>query len=139
MLAAFSLDDFFNPLALFGFAAQAVFMMRFVVQWFVSEQRGRSHVPVAFWWLSLLGGLMLFVYATIREDVVFMAGQLLGVAIYVRNLMLIYQRQWRVRARRAQRNGAAAEAESEQADVPVLGELPMDEPASDEAELSARP
>lgn len=99
MLATFSWRDFIQPLALFGFAAQFVFMMRFLIQWFVSERRGRSYVPVIFWWISLLGGVMLFVYAYLREDLVIMAGQLLGSVIYARNLMLIYRRQARMRDR----------------------------------------
>lgn len=99
-------DQLKSPLVIFGFAAQAVFMGRFVVQWFASERRGRSYVPVAFWWLSLTGGLMLFIYACFKADLVFMGGQLLGVAIYVRNLALIYGRQARYRARRTAGNGA---------------------------------
>ncbi len=87
-------------LVMFGFAAQAVFMSRFLVQWYVSERRKRSTVPVVFWWLSLLGGLMLGFYALLRGDPVFLAGQSLGVAIYLRNLMLIYRRRARYRARR---------------------------------------
>ncbi len=80
-----------QPLVLFGFAAQFVFFMRFVVQWLVSEQRGHSHVPISFWYLSLVGGLMTFVYALLKEDLVFMTSQALAVFIYVRNLMLIYR------------------------------------------------
>ena len=95
-----------QPLVIFGFAGQFVFFLRFAVQWFVSERRQRSHIPIAFWYLSLGGGFMLFVYAALKGDVVIMAGQALGVLIYVRNLMLIYRRQARVRAR--QERGAAA-------------------------------
>ena len=42
-----------------GFAGQALFTARFLVQWIASERKRDSVVPVAFWWLSLLGGLML--------------------------------------------------------------------------------
>ncbi len=95
MLAAFSLNWFLkqvqDPWVVFGFGAQFVFFMRFAVQWFVSERRGRSHIPVAFWWLSIVGGLMTLVYAIKIESLPFMAAQVLSVAIYVRNLMLIYR------------------------------------------------
>ncbi len=84
-----ALEALSNPWVLFGFGAQALFMMRFVVQWIASERRKRSVVPVAFWWLSLMGGLSLFIYAFHRRDPVFMLGQGLGCAIYVRNLVLI--------------------------------------------------
>jgi lipid-A-disaccharide synthase-like uncharacterized protein len=85
----------------FGFAAQAAFMMRFVIQWWASEKRKRSYVPVVFWYLSLTGGVMLAIYAAHRRDPVFFAGQSLGCLIYIRNLWLIYQRQRRLRRRRA--------------------------------------
>lgn len=74
---------------LIGFAGQALFMMRFVVQWIQSERLRKSVVPVAFWYFSILGGLTLLVYAIHREDPVFITGQLLGIFIYLRNLSLI--------------------------------------------------
>lgn len=72
-----------------GFLAQAMFTMRFVVQWLASEKAKRSVMPVAFWFFSLAGGTLLFIYAIQRQDPVFIAGQGLGLFIYVRNLMLI--------------------------------------------------
>lgn len=75
----------------FGFAGQACFMMRFVYQWFVSERQGHVVIPTIFWYFSLMGGTMLFVYATHRRDPVFMVAQALGITIYVRNLMLVYR------------------------------------------------
>jgi lipid-A-disaccharide synthase-like uncharacterized protein len=72
-----------------GFGGQALFMARFVIQWFVSERQRRSVIPVSFWYFSILGALVLLVYAVHRRDPVFIAGQLLGVVIYVRNLHLI--------------------------------------------------
>nr|WP_207620626.1 lipid-A-disaccharide synthase N-terminal domain-containing protein [Oharaeibacter diazotrophicus] len=72
-----------------GFVAQFLFMMRFVVQWLASEKAKRSVVPVAFWFFSLGGGVLLLVYAIQREDPVFIAGQGLGLVIYLRNLALI--------------------------------------------------
>lgn len=72
-----------------GFAGQLLFSMRFLVQWWSSERRGRSVVPVAFWYLSLLGGATLFSYALYRMDPVFIAGQSAGLLIYTRNLQLI--------------------------------------------------
>ncbi|MEN3291536.1 MAG: hypothetical protein V7642_789 [Burkholderiales bacterium] len=72
-----------------GFAGQALFMMRFVIQWIESERKKRSVIPVAFWYFSVLGGLTLLVYAIHRRDPVFIVGQFLGVFIYLRNLYLI--------------------------------------------------
>ena len=72
-----------------GFAAQLMFSMRFIIQWIASERAKRSIVPEAFWYFSLIGGLMLFAYAIYRFDPVFMLGQGLGLFIYARNLQLI--------------------------------------------------
>jgi lipid-A-disaccharide synthase-like uncharacterized protein len=86
-----------HPLVVFGLAGQVVFMLRFVVQWFVSERLGRSHVPIAFWHLSLIGGIMLLIYGLLDVDPVIVLGQTLGLGIYVRNLVLIYRRRARLR------------------------------------------
>jgi lipid-A-disaccharide synthase-like uncharacterized protein len=74
---------------LIGFLGQALFMMRFVIQWFHSERQRKSVVPVAFWYFSVLGGVTLLVYSIYRADPVFITGQLLGIFIYLRNLYLI--------------------------------------------------
>ena len=74
-----------------GFLGQALFSMRFIVQWIKSERMKRSVVPLAFWYFSLAGGAALFVYALHRNDPVFILGQGLGIFIYLRNLWLIYR------------------------------------------------
>jgi lipid-A-disaccharide synthase-like uncharacterized protein len=74
---------------LVGFMGQLLFTARFLVQWIASERAGRSVVPVAFWYFSVGGGLILFGYALYRGDPVFIVGQGMGTFIYVRNLMLI--------------------------------------------------
>lgn len=79
----------FNGWILLGFVAQGLFTMRFVVQWLASERAKRSVVPVAFWFFSLGGGTLLLIYAIQRQDPVFIAGQGLGLFIYIRNLWLI--------------------------------------------------
>ena len=74
-----------------GFGAQALFASRMAWQWWVSERLGSSVVPVGFWWLSLGGGALLLVYFLRRGDPVGLAGQIFGVVVYVRNLILIYR------------------------------------------------
>lgn len=83
--------DNFDVWVIMGLVAQAMFMMRFVVQWIASERVGRSIVPVAFWFFSIAGGTMLLVYSIVREDPVFIAGQSLGLLIYFRNIFLIFR------------------------------------------------
>jgi len=72
-----------------GFVGQFLFMMRFLWQWIQSERQGRSFIPIAFWYFSLAGGITLFAYAVYRQDPVFITGQMLGVIVYTRNLLLI--------------------------------------------------
>ena len=78
-----------------GFLGQGVFTARFLVQWIASEKRRDSVVPVAFWWLSLAGGITLLAYAIYRQDPVFISGQALGLGIYVRNLVLVARKRRR--------------------------------------------
>ena len=102
-----------------GLTAQLAFSMRFIVQWIASERAGRSYVPVAFWYLSILGGTMLLSYAIYRQDVVFILGQSMGVIVYSRNLMLIR------RARRADRLAAAEAADADAEDVDAVHRAAM--------------
>jgi lipid-A-disaccharide synthase-like uncharacterized protein len=74
-----------------GLIGQGLFFSRFAVQWIASERRQQSHVPVAFWWLSLVGSLITLAYAAHRRDPVFVLGQAFGWLVYSRNLALIYR------------------------------------------------
>ena len=74
---------------LIGLGGQAAFGARFLVQWIASERRGRSVIPMAFWWLSLGGGAILLSYAIHRQDPVFILGQAFGLVVYLRNILLI--------------------------------------------------
>ena len=76
-----------------GLAGQAIFGGRFIVQWIASERRRESHIPIVFWYLSLLGGAVTLAYAIHKKDAVFIIGQGSGVVVYIRNLMLIYRAQ----------------------------------------------
>ncbi len=78
---------------LVGLGGQVLFMMRFVIQWIVSEKAQRSTIPVSFWWLSIGGAAILLAYAIYRADPVFILGQSLGFFIYARNLWLIHAEQ----------------------------------------------
>jgi lipid-A-disaccharide synthase-like uncharacterized protein len=72
-----------------GFAGHLLFSARFIVQWILSERKGRSYIPMAFWYFSIAGGMTLLAYAIHRQDPVFIAGQAFGLIIYLRNLTLI--------------------------------------------------
>lgn len=78
----------------FGLIGQLAFSMRFLIQWLASEKIKKSIIPDTFWYFSLIGGAILFVYAVYRKDPVFMLGQGLGVFIYLRNIYFVhYQRK----------------------------------------------
>ena len=81
-----------------GFLGQGFFSARFLVQWIASERRRASVVPLAFWWLSVGGAVVLLAYSIHRKDAVFIAGQSAGLVVYARNLVL----------RRRERLGSAA-------------------------------
>ena len=76
-----------------GFLGQGIFASRFIVQWVLSEKKGKSYIPVVFWYLSIFGGLSLLVYAIFRKDPVIIVGQSFGIFIYLRNLFLIYKKK----------------------------------------------
>jgi lipid-A-disaccharide synthase-like uncharacterized protein len=76
-----------------GFAGQLLFGLRFLVQWVASERKGESIIPIYFWYLSLVGSMILLAYAIFRRDPVFILGQCTGFIVYMRNLMLIYRKR----------------------------------------------
>ena len=76
-----------------GFLGQAMFSMRFIVQWIASEKAGNSIIPHTFWYFSIGGGLALCAYAIYRQDLVFILGQSTGLFIYARNLYLIRRKE----------------------------------------------
>jgi lipid-A-disaccharide synthase-like uncharacterized protein len=75
-----------------GFSGQGLFASRFVIQWIYSEKKGESVIPLAFWYLSIFGGLGLLTYAIFRKDPVIITGQIFGIFIYLRNIFLIYKK-----------------------------------------------
>lgn len=76
-----------------GFFGQSLFFSRWIIQWIASERRAESQMPLAFWYMSLAGGLIVLSYAVYRRDPVFIAGQGIGTFVYLRNLMLIHAKR----------------------------------------------
>lgn len=72
-----------------AFVGEAIFGGRFVLQWIVSEYRKKSQVPIAFWYMSIVGSVILAAYSIHIEKPVFILAFLLQIAIYTRNLALI--------------------------------------------------
>jgi lipid-A-disaccharide synthase-like uncharacterized protein len=88
-------------LGIVGLVAQTVFAARFFYQWIASERRQHSYVPVGFWWISVVGGVMMLAYALglmlLTEAginaLAIVLGQAGGLVVYVRNLVLIYRKR----------------------------------------------
>ncbi len=74
-----------------GFFGQGMFFMRWLIQWLASERHNESRMPIAFWYMSLGGGMITLAYAIYRKDPVFIAGQSVGAFVYARNLMLVHR------------------------------------------------
>jgi lipid-A-disaccharide synthase-like uncharacterized protein len=97
-----ALAQFFPQMAaepwwfIFSFIAQAVFFMRFFVQWLATEREKKSVVPNAFWYLSLAGGVALLAYTVHQRNMVLSFGQAGGLIIYLRNVMLIHKKHGRL-------------------------------------------
>ncbi len=77
-----------DPWVIFGFFAQFIFFLRFLVQWIQSERHKKSVIPMSFWYLSVVGSILILIYALKRQDPVFIAGQFLALIIYLRNIRL---------------------------------------------------
>src|SRR5438067_12425394 len=78
-----------NVWKVIGWIGNAAFFGRFFVQLYASEKHKRVVVPAAFWWLSLIGSLMLLLYALFyRQDSVFIFAYAFTWIPYIRNLMI---------------------------------------------------
>ncbi|MFD2245826.1 lipid-A-disaccharide synthase N-terminal domain-containing protein [Pontibacter ruber] len=77
-----------GALIAWGGLGQVIFTLRFVYQWYHSERLQQSVIPNGFWLISLIGSLMIISYAIFRLDPVLFIGQIFGIVVYTRNLML---------------------------------------------------
>lgn len=88
------IDDFLLrpdiPMALLcvGTFGQLLMTLRFVYQWWYSKRIGRSELPPLFWWISLAGAAIIFIYGIFRQDIVLLLGQGFGLVVYSRNIAL---------------------------------------------------
>ena len=93
------MDDVPSPGLLwtvFGVAGGVIFYGRFYVQWIVSERERRSVIPIAFWYMSSAGSVMLMAYAFALQSPIGALGQSFNIVIYMRNLVYIWREQGRL-------------------------------------------
>jgi lipid-A-disaccharide synthase-like uncharacterized protein len=72
-----------------AFVGEAMFGGRFILQWLVSEYKKESHIPIAFWYMSIIGTVILLAYSIHIEKPVLILAFTLQIGIYARNLVLI--------------------------------------------------
>jgi lipid-A-disaccharide synthase-like uncharacterized protein len=72
-----------------GLLGQLLFTGRMLVQWIASERQGKSVVPPLFWWMSLIGSLLLLAYFLWRRDPIGLLGQAFGSFVYLKNIVWI--------------------------------------------------
>ena len=71
-----------------GWAGNVIFFSRFFVQWWATEKNKQVVVPDSFWWLSLIGSLLLLAYGLHRRDSVFIFAYAFTWIPYIRNLII---------------------------------------------------
>lgn len=89
LVKLFKNEDIPVWLLVLGSIAQIIFTLRFVYQWIYSEKNKESSLPFGFWLLSLIGSILILIYAVLREDPVLLVGHLMGSAIYFRNILIL--------------------------------------------------
>lgn len=78
----------FDFWVIWGLAAQGFFFLRLIIQWLNSEKEQKTIIPLSFWWLGIIGAIMLLVYAIARKDIVFLITSILQLLIYYRNYII---------------------------------------------------
>ncbi len=78
--------NFWNAI---GWIGQTVFFSRFVVQWYATEKKKQVVVPSLFWYLSIVGALLLLLYALCYDKhYVVIFGYAFSWIPYIRNLII---------------------------------------------------
>jgi lipid-A-disaccharide synthase-like uncharacterized protein len=72
-----------------GLAGNGIYCSRFIVAWVQAEKQRRAVLPLSFWYLSMVGSLLLLSYSLMRADLVFILGFLFNSIPFLRNIVLI--------------------------------------------------
>jgi lipid-A-disaccharide synthase-like uncharacterized protein len=78
-----------------GWAGNVIFFSRFFVQWIATEKHKRVVVPISFWWLSLIGSVLLLSYGLWRNDSVFIFAYAFTWIPYIRSIVIHYRNKAR--------------------------------------------
>ena len=74
-----------------GWVGNLVFFSRFFVQWIATEKQKRVVVPISFWWLSLVGSVLLLAYGLWQRDSVFIFAYAFTWIPYIRSIVIYYR------------------------------------------------
>ncbi len=85
---------------LYGLAGEGLFFARMLAQWVASERVKKPVIPVAYWYMSLAGAVILLQYAIHIGSFAVLLPQIAGLFFYCRGLQLEYG----ARARQAKRS-----------------------------------
>jgi lipid-A-disaccharide synthase-like uncharacterized protein len=74
-----------------GWSGNVIFFSRFFVQWIATERSKQIVIPVSFWWLSLIGSILLLAYGLWQRDSVFIFAYAFTWIPYIRSLVIHYR------------------------------------------------
>jgi lipid-A-disaccharide synthase-like uncharacterized protein len=83
-----SQTDLKQPVVVFGAIGQLILNFRFLYQWYYSEKKKLSILPLGFWIISISASILILAYGFIRKDPVLLVSQSLGCVAYARNIIL---------------------------------------------------
>ena len=75
-----------------GITGQLLLNCRYLYQWYFSEKANQSVLPLGFWVISLAASVMVVIYSVARQEPVLLVAQTLGIAVYVRNIIIYLRR-----------------------------------------------
>jgi lipid-A-disaccharide synthase-like uncharacterized protein len=75
-----------------GITGQLLLNCRYLYQWYFSEKANESVLPLGFWVISLAASVMVVIYSVARQEPVLLVAQTLGIAVYVRNIIIYLRR-----------------------------------------------
>ncbi|MBN2711337.1 MAG: lipid-A-disaccharide synthase N-terminal domain-containing protein, partial [Planctomycetes bacterium] len=73
---------------LIGLVGEGLFFLRLIVQWTASEKARKPVLPISYWYMSLVGCIIVIFYAFHIGSFVVLLPQVVGIGLYARNLQL---------------------------------------------------
>ncbi len=99
-----------NLVWVLGWTGVAIFYARFYIQWIASELKKRVVIPVAFWYMSVVGSVFQFIFGACIRSPMGTLGQTFNLAVYARNLVHIWREKGTLSRRKAIAINTAAAA-----------------------------